>query len=101
MLFSSQLSGFIALGATLDLARATPAVAAINLSGLTRGQLAAAGFPSDAMRILYGGSVKADSAAALFALSEVDGGLVGGASLDAEAFAGICRHAAQHARTSA
>jgi 23S rRNA (adenine2503-C2)-methyltransferase len=38
----SQLSGTNTLGATLDLARATPAVAAVNLSGLTRGQLATA-----------------------------------------------------------
>ncbi len=42
MMETSQLSGSNALGATLDLARATPAVAAVNLSGLTRGQLAAA-----------------------------------------------------------
>ena len=43
--------------------------------------------------ILYGGSVKPDNAAAIFAIDNVDGALVGGASLDAEQFASIC-HAA-------
>jgi triosephosphate isomerase len=40
-------------------------------------------------RILYGGSVKPDNAAELLALPDVDGALVGGASLDAELFAAI------------
>ena len=40
-------------------------------------------------RILYGGSVKPDNAAAIMAMSDVDGGLVGGASLDAESFVAI------------
>jgi triosephosphate isomerase len=40
-------------------------------------------------RILYGGSVKPDNAAELLALTDVDGALVGGSSLDAEAFAAI------------
>ncbi len=40
-------------------------------------------------RILYGGSVKADNAAELLALPDVDGALVGGASLDAASFAAI------------
>jgi triosephosphate isomerase (TIM) len=40
-------------------------------------------------RILYGGSVKPDSAAELLALPDVDGALVGGASLDLESFAAI------------
>ncbi|MDK2777739.1 MAG: triose-phosphate isomerase [Pseudomonadota bacterium] len=42
-------------------------------------------------RILYGGSVKAANAAELFSQPDIDGGLVGGASLDATEFAGICR----------
>lgn len=46
------------------------------------------------VRILYGGSVKPDNAAALFAGADVDGGLIGGASLDAEAFVAIVRAAA-------
>jgi triosephosphate isomerase len=41
--------------------------------------------------ILYGGSVKAANAAALFAMPDVDGGLIGGASLVAEEFLGIVR----------
>ena len=39
-----------------------------------------------ATRILYGGSVKAGNAADLFAMSDVDGGLIGGASLKADEF---------------
>lgn len=45
------------------------------------------------MRILYGGSVKADNAATLFLQPDIDGGLIGGASLNAEEFAAICRAA--------
>jgi triosephosphate isomerase len=40
-------------------------------------------------RVLYGGSVKPDNAAELLALPDVDGALVGGASLDADSFAAI------------
>lgn len=43
--------------------------------------------------VLYGGSVKAANAAELFAMADVDGGLVGGASLVAEEFTAICREA--------
>lgn len=43
------------------------------------------------MAILYGGSVKPDNAASLLAASDVDGLLVGGASLDPEGFAAICQ----------
>ncbi|NLO80185.1 MAG: triose-phosphate isomerase [Xanthomonadaceae bacterium] len=46
------------------------------------------------LRILYGGSVKPDNAAALFAQPDIDGGLIGGASLKAEDFLAICRAAA-------
>jgi len=42
------------------------------------------------LRILYGGSVKASNARELFAMADIDGGLVGGASLKAEEFAQIC-----------
>ena len=45
------------------------------------------------IRILYGGSVKASNAADLFARDDIDGGLVGGASLNAAEFLGICRGA--------
>ena len=49
---------------------------------------------AEGVRILYGGSVRAGNAAALFAAPDVDGGLVGGASLDAREFAAICCAAA-------
>lgn len=49
---------------------------------------------ADAIRILYGGSVKADSVAEIVGQPDVDGGLVGGASLDGEAFAKLCANAA-------
>lgn len=42
------------------------------------------------LRILYGGSVKPDSAAGLFGQPDIDGGLIGGASLVAEDFLAIC-----------
>jgi len=45
------------------------------------------------VRILYGGSVKADNAAQLFAMTDIDGALLGGASLSAEEFISICRAA--------
>jgi len=48
-----------------------------------------------ATRILYGGSVKADNAAAIFAQPDVDGGLIGGASLKAQEFIAICKFAEQ------
>ena len=48
---------------------------------------------AEVLSILYGGSVKAGNAAQLCSLPDVDGGLVGGASLSADEFAGICRGA--------
>ncbi|SMF00727.1 triosephosphate isomerase [Alteromonadaceae bacterium Bs31] len=45
------------------------------------------------IRILYGGSVKPDSASGLFSQKDIDGALVGGASLNAEDFVAICRAA--------
>ena len=48
---------------------------------------------ADRVRILYGGSMKADNAAELMAQPDVDGGLVGGASLDPDGFAALCRNA--------
>ena len=48
---------------------------------------------ADALRILYGGSVKADNAAGLFAMADVDGGLIGGASLKVDDFLAICQAA--------
>ncbi|WP_313806956.1 triose-phosphate isomerase [Sphingobium sp.] len=52
------------------------------------------GAEADAMRILYGGSMNGDNAAELLALADVDGGLIGGASLTAEKFAPVIAAAA-------
>ncbi len=60
---------------------------------LLRAQLRAATPQADAMKILYGGSVKADNAATLFGQADIDGGLIGGASLKASDFVAICRAA--------
>ncbi len=49
---------------------------------------------AEIVRILYGGSVKASNTAGILAGPDVDGALVGGASLDADEFAQICRTAA-------
>lgn len=46
------------------------------------------------VRILYGGSVKASNAKEIFSQKNIDGGLVGGASLDAHEFSRICKEAA-------
>jgi len=46
------------------------------------------------LRILYGGSVKASNANDLFAMQDIDGGLIGGASLQAGEFLSICKAAA-------
>jgi triosephosphate isomerase len=47
---------------------------------------------ADGVRILYGGSVKAANVAGIMAQADVDGCLVGGASLQADEFGGICRY---------
>ncbi|MDX1489326.1 MAG: triose-phosphate isomerase, partial [Acidiferrobacterales bacterium] len=60
-----------------------------------RGRLASADRPvADDLRILYGGSVKGANAAELFREPDIDGGLIGGASLKAAEFLAICQAAA-------
>lgn len=60
-----------------------------------RVRLVSAGFVAAAqVRILYGGSVKPGNAASLFAMPDIDGGLIGGAALESADFAAICRSAA-------
>ncbi|MFT7773483.1 triose-phosphate isomerase [Roseateles sp.] len=59
-----------------------------------RAQLQAATDRASTMRILYGGSVKADNAVQLFAQPDIDGGLIGGASLKVADFAAVCLAAA-------
>jgi triosephosphate isomerase len=56
-----------------------------------RAQLQAATGHADTMKILYGGSVTPDTAATLFSQPDIDGGLIGGASLKAGDFIAICR----------
>jgi triosephosphate isomerase (TIM) len=65
-----------------------------EVCGAIRAALSAAhtGETGAAVRILYGGSVKADNIAAIMEQKDVDGALVGGASLDASEFARICRY---------
>jgi triosephosphate isomerase (TIM) len=50
------------------------------------------GGTADGIRILYGGSVKANNIAAIMAQEDVDGALVGGASIVVDEFASICRY---------
>jgi triosephosphate isomerase (TIM) len=77
---------------------ATPAQAA-EVHGYLRGLLSEVGSKEIAqgVRILYGGSVKADNADTLLAEQEIDGALVGGASLSAPGFIAIARKAARGA----
>lgn len=58
-----------------------------------RAQLQAATSHASSMKILYGGSVNGSNASALFVQPDIDGGLIGGASLKAAEFAAICRAA--------
>ncbi|MBS1724215.1 MAG: triose-phosphate isomerase [Armatimonadetes bacterium] len=62
-----------------------------RVCGLIRTRIAEAGSQdvADNIRILYGGSVKPDNARDLFSRPEIDGGLVGGASLEANGFSAI------------
>jgi len=46
---------------------------------------------ADGLRIIYGGSVKGENAKAIFAMADVDGGLIGGASLNGAEFVQICQ----------
>jgi triosephosphate isomerase (TIM) len=62
-----------------------------DVHAMIRGKVAAVDATiGGSVRILYGGSVKASNARELFAMPDIDGGLVGGASLKADEFARIC-----------
>ena len=62
-----------------------------DVHAMIRGKVAALDATiGGSVRILYGGSVKASNARELFAMPDIDGGLVGGASLKADEFAQIC-----------
>jgi triosephosphate isomerase len=70
---------------------ATPQQAEAVHELLRRRLRAAVGAAAEEMLLLYGGSVKADNAKTLFACANIDGGLVGGASLKADEFLAIAR----------
>ena len=105
-----QVAAFAKLAASFDPARVVVAYEPVWAIGtgktaspemaqdahrFIRERLAAEGVgAAGQVRILYGGSVKAANAASLFAMPDVDGGLIGGASLVAEEFLNICRAAA-------
>ena len=78
----------IGTGRTATTEQAQEAIALIRSRIAVRDSAAAA-----RIRIVYGGSVKPGNAAGLFAQPDVDGGLVGGASLDPEDFLAICEAA--------
>jgi triosephosphate isomerase len=65
-----------------------------EVCGAIRGRLSAVHGDAEAagVRILYGGSVKADNIASIMTQPDIDGALVGGASLDAGEFVRICRY---------
>jgi triosephosphate isomerase len=64
-----------------------------EMHALIRAQLRAATPHADAMKLLYGGSMKPENAAALLSQQDIDGGLIGGAALKAADFTAICRAA--------
>jgi triosephosphate isomerase len=71
--------------------RTATAAQAQDVHALIRGRIAEKDATIAAsLRVLYGGSVKAANAAELFSMPDVDGGLIGGASLKADEFASIC-----------
>jgi triosephosphate isomerase len=70
---------------------ATPELAE-EMHALIRGVLSERGADGADMALLYGGSVKAANAGELFAQQNIDGGLVGGASLEAEELVAIANH---------
>ena len=72
--------------ASADDAQQMSAAIRAHISGTAGGEAGAG------VRILYGGSVKADNITPIMAGQDVDGALVGGASLDAGQFASICRY---------
>ena len=74
--------------ATPEQAQATHAFIRARIAGLDAGV-------ADQLVIQYGGSVKAANAAELMAQPDIDGGLIGGASLVADEFIAICRAAAK------
>jgi triosephosphate isomerase len=71
--------------------RTATAADAQSMHAEIRNVLSSMKAPAESISVLYGGSVKADNAAALFSEPDIDGGLIGGASLKADEFISICR----------
>jgi triosephosphate isomerase len=101
-----QLAGSVPAGATavntviayepvwaIGTGRTATAAQVAEVHALIRKQLGGRVQDADGVRILYGGSVKASNAAELLAVRDVDGALVGGASLKADEFMAIARAA--------
>jgi triosephosphate isomerase len=74
---------------------ATPQEAQAVHAAIRARVAAADGGLAAALRILYGGSVKPQNAAELFAQADIDGGLIGGAALEAGDFLAICQAASE------
>ncbi|MDC0662457.1 triose-phosphate isomerase [Marinobacter sp. SS21] len=70
--------------------RTATAADAQGMHAAMRALLAELGAPAEKLPLLYGGSVKPDNAAELFAQPDIDGGLIGGASLKVDDFVRIC-----------
>ena len=85
----------IDISAEIEIA-ASPADIAEMHAALRRRLIDAYGGAGNEVRILYGGSVNAANAAEIFAVDDVDGALVGGASLTAEKFLPIVAAAASN-----
>ncbi|AHI78814.1 triose-phosphate isomerase [Burkholderia thailandensis USAMRU Malaysia  len=75
----------------IGMGKSATAEQAQQVHAFLRGRLAAKG--AGHVSLLYGGSVKADNAAELFGQPDIDGGLIGGASLKSGDFLAICRAA--------
>lgn len=102
----AQLEGSIPEGATaantviayepvwaIGTGRVPSAAEIAEMHAHIRAELATRFAEADGMRILYGGSMKPDNAAEILAIANVDGGLIGGASLKAGDFLAIARAA--------
>ena len=71
---------------------ATPDMAQEVHAAIRQEMTEAFGAVAEEVVVLYGGSVKPDNAGELFSMPDIDGGLIGGASLDADSFLSICRN---------
>jgi triosephosphate isomerase len=73
--------------------KSATAAQAQQVHAFLRAQLAGQGATAADVPVLYGGSVKPENAEELFAQQDIDGGLIGGASLKSKDFLAICQAA--------